>query len=212
MINVLMADDHAIIRKGVKQLLALTDDIDVVAEAANGQQVLDQLAGSNFDLLLLDLNMPDTQGVTLIEKIRGLYGRLPILVLSMHEEAHIAAMALRAGASGYLSKDCDPSQLPVAIRKVAGGGRCIDDKMAMKVSCDTRSAAPEATPRIMPQALSEREAAILRLLAEGNSLKEIANSLSIERGTVSTYKTRMMKKMGFRNNVELMRYAISLGC
>jgi DNA-binding NarL/FixJ family response regulator len=211
MIKVLMADDHAIIRKGVKQLLALTDDIQVVAEAANGQQVIEQLEQGRFDILLLDINMPDTEGVELIEKIHDLNSHLPILVLSMHEEAQVAIMAMQAGASGYLTKDSDPTQLPVAIRKVAGGGRCIDAKLAMKITFDEPVSEIDETKQPSKIPLSEREMDILKLIANGKSLKEIGNMLAIERGTVSTYKTRMMRKMGFRSNAELMRYAVLQG-
>lgn len=211
MIKVLMADDHAIIRKGVKQLLALTADIDVVAEAASGQQVLEQLEQERFDVLLLDINMPDTNGIDLIEKIQRLRSKPPILVLSMHEETQIAIMAMQAGASGYLTKDSDPAQLSIAIRKVAGGGRCIDEKLAMKITFDDPVSEIDDTKQFSKIPLSEREMDILKLLANGKSLKEIGNILAIERGTVSTYKTRMMRKMGFRNNVELMRYAVTQG-
>ncbi len=210
MIKVLIADDHAIIRKGVRQLLALTGDIDVVAEAANGRQVLERLEQGSFDVLLLDINMPDANGVELIEKVQRLHNKPPILVLSMHEETQIAMMALHAGAAGYLTKDSDPAQLPVAIRKVAGGGRCIDEKLAIKATFDEQKSEPEDSGPVTKPTLSEREMDILKLLAEGNSLKEIANMLAIERGTVSTYKTRMMRKMGFRNNAELMRYAVTM--
>lgn len=211
MLRVLIADDHAIMRKGVKQLLALTEDIQVVAEAANGQQVMEQLQQGDFDILLLDINMPDTEGVDLIEKIHQLNSRLPILVLSMHEEAQVAIMAMMAGASGYLTKDSDPTQLPVAIRKVAGGGRCIDTKLAMKVTFEESISEYNESKQVSNKPLSAREVEVMKLLAQGNSLKDIANFLAIERGTVSTYKTRIMRKMGFRNNAELMRYAVLQG-
>jgi DNA-binding NarL/FixJ family response regulator len=211
MLRVLIADDHAIMRKGVKQLLALTEDIQVVAEAANGQQVMEQLEQGHFDILLLDINMPDTEGVDLIEKIHHFNNQLPILVLSMHEEAQVAIMAMTAGASGYLTKDSDPTQLPAAIRKVAGGGRCIDTKLAMKLTFDESISEFDDGKQVSNKPLSEREMAIMKLLAKGHSLKDIANFLTIKRGTVSTYKTRIMRKMGFRNNAELMRYAVLQG-
>lgn len=211
MLRVLIADDHAIMRKGLKQLLALTDDIRVVAEAANGQQVIEQLEQRRFDILLLDINMPDTEGVELIEKIHHLDNRLPILVLSMHEEAQIAILAMQAGASGYLTKDSDPGQLPAAIRKVAGGGRCIDAKLALKCTFNEPGSGPDDGKPVCQKPLSKREMEIMKLLAKGNSLKEIGDSLAIERGTVSTYKSRIMRKMGFRSNADLMRYAVMQG-
>lgn len=211
MIKVLIADDHAIMRKGVKQLLALTDDIQVVAEAANGREVMEQIGLAGFDVLLLDLNMPDTEGVELIEKVHRFDSQLPILVLSMHEEAQVAIMAMQAGATGYLTKDSDPTQLPEAIRKVAGGGRCIDAKLAMKVTFDEPLSRFDETRPLSQKPLSEREMTILKLLAKGHSIKDIAQNLAIERGTVSTYKMRIMRKMGFRNNAELMRYTVAQG-
>lgn len=211
MIKVLMADDHAIFRKGVKQLLALTDDIQVAAEAANGLQVFEQLEQGRFDILLLDINMPDTHGVDLIEKVHQLNRQLPVLVLSMHEEAQVAIMAMQAGALGYLTKDSDPTQLPAAIRKVAGGGRWIDATLAMKLTFDESIFQLDDNEQTAKPSLSAREMQIMKLLAKGNSLQEIANSLDIERGTVSTYKARIMRKMGFRNNVELVRYAVLQG-
>lgn len=208
MINVLIADDHAIIRNGVKQLLALSDDIRSVAEAANGQQVIEWLQERAFDIILLDLNMPDTQGVELIEKIHRFDNRLPILVLSMHEETQIAMLAIQAGASGYLTKDSDPLQLLAAIRKVAAGGRFIDEKLAFKASFDELQCAIEVSQDAAEPRLSGREQEVLALLADGHSLTEISEKLDIERGTVGTYKARIMRKMGLRNNVELMRFAV----
>lgn len=211
MLNVLIADDHAIMRKGLKQLLALTDDIRVVAEAENGQQVIEQLEQGRFDILLLDINMPDTKGVELIEKIHHLDKQLPILVLSMHQEAQIAILAMQAGASGYLTKDSDPDLLPAAIRKVAAGGRCIDAKLALKFTFYEPGAGLDASKPVCQKPLSEREMEILKLLAKGDSLKDIGHRLGIERGTVSTYKSRIMQKLGFHSNADLMRYALMQG-
>jgi DNA-binding NarL/FixJ family response regulator len=214
MIKVLMVDDHAIIRKGVKQLLDLTADIRVEGEAANGKEVIKQVQRDRFDILLLDINLPDVNGVELIEKIRHIDNRIPILVLSMHEEAQIAMMALQAGAAGYLTKGSDPEQLPKAIRKVADGGHYIETKLALRVVFDEPAAAGGGVDDALQadrQTLSERELDILKLLAKGNSLKEIAAILQIERGTVSTYKTRIMRKLGFRNNADLLRYAVLHG-
>lgn len=211
MLRVLIADDHAIMRKGLKQLLDLTDDIRVVAEAANGRQVIEQLEQADFDVLLLDLSMPDTQGVELVEKIHLLDKQLPILVLSMYQEAQIAILAMQAGASGYLTKDSDPEQLPAAIRKVAGGGRCIDAKLALKFTFNETESAFDDSNAVSHKPLSEREIQIMKLLAKGDSLKEISISLDIKRGTVSTYKCRIMRKMGFRSNADLMRYTLMQG-
>lgn len=207
MIRVLIADDHAIVRKGLRQWLELSDDIVVVAEAATAQQVMEWLARESFDIVLLDLSMPGTRGTELIEKIRARNADLPLLVLSMHDDAQIAIAALQAGASGYLTKDSDPERLPVALRLVASGGRCIDPKLAIEASFE----GPDSSIGNQKPALSDREMQVVKLLVHGHSLYDIADSLAIERGTVSTYKTRIMRKMGFRNNAELMRYAVSQG-
>lgn len=207
MIRVLIADDHAIVRKGLRQWLELSDDIVVVAEAATAGQVMEWLARESFDLVLLDLSMPGTSGTELIEQIRARNAELPILVLSMHDDPQIAVATLKAGASGYLTKDGDPERLPVALRAVASGGRCIDPKLALEASFE----GGESSVGKQKPALSDREMQVLKLLVHGHSLYDIADNLAIERGTVSTYKTRIMRKMGFRNNAELMRYAVSQG-
>lgn len=207
MIRVLIADDHAIVRKGLRQWLELSDDIVVVAEAATAGQVMEWLARESFDLVLLDLSMPGTSGTELIEQIRARNAELPILVLSMHDDPQIAVATLKAGASGYLTKDGDPERLPVALRTVASGGRCIDPKLALEASFE----GGESSVGKQKPALSDREMQVLKLLVHGHSLYDIADNLAIERGTVSTYKTRIMRKMGFRNNAELMRYAVSQG-
>lgn len=207
MIRVLIADDHAIVRKGLRQWLELSDDIVVVAEAATAGQVMEWLARESFDLVLLDLSMPGTSGTELIEQIRARNAELPILVLSMHDDPQIAVATLKAGASGYLTKDGDPERLPVALRTVASGGRCIDPKLALEASFE----GGESSVGKQNPALSDREMQVLKLLVHGHSLYDIADNLAIERGTVSTYKTRIMRKMGFRNNAELMRYAVSQG-
>lgn len=211
MLRVLIADDHAIVRRGLRQLLELTEDIRVVAEAANGQQVMELLEKKPFDILLIDINMPDNEGVALIKKIHHLYARLPMLVLSMHEEAQMAILAMQAGASGYLTKDSDPDQLPAAIRKVAAGGRCIDAKLALKFTFSEPETELDNSKPLCQKPLSEREMEILKLLAKGDSLKDIGHRLGIERGTVSTYKSRIMQKLGFHSNAELMRYALMQG-
>lgn len=207
MIKVLMADDHPFMRRGIKQLLDMTDDIQVSAEASNGQQVIEQLENDRFDILLTDITMSDTKGMDLIEKVHALYSQLPILVLSMYGESQIGIKAMQSGALGYITKDSDPSLLPIAIRKVAGGSRYIDSNLAMQFALDDREHKQDACN----QRLSEREREIMRLLAKGHNLQKIADMLLIERGTVSTYKTRMMRKMGFRNNVDLMHYAVLQG-
>ncbi|MFS2159724.1 response regulator [Pseudomonas sp. Pseusp122] len=205
MIHLLVADDHRIMREGLKQLFALVKELEVVAEAENSAQVLDGLRSHDVDVLLLDMNMPGESGESLIARIRTHYPLLPILILSMHNEAHIAQRALRAGASGYLTKDRDPETLLTAIRKVAAGGRYLDPVLAEQIALQSTTPGPIE----LSESLSDREFQILRLLAQGLSVNEVAQRLMISNKTVSTHKARLMEKMSFLSNVDIVRYAIS---
>jgi len=203
-IRLLMADDHGIVREGLKQLFNRVEDITVAGEAVNGNQVLAALQEDCFDLLLLDMSMPEICGIELIEQVRLLRPTLPILVLSMHHEPQIVKRALKAGAGGYLSKDTnDPQRLLTAIRRVAGGGRYMDPEMAERVAFETGNESPP--PHL---ALSERELQVFKLLAQGLGVNEIAVMLFISSKTVSTHKSRMMEKMEMKTNAELVRYAL----
>lgn len=204
MIHLLLADDHAIVREGLKQLFALAADIEVLAEATCGSQVLDRVRHGGVDLVLLDMTMPGVCGADLIERIRLLAPLLPVLVLSMHNEPQTARQALKAGASGFLTKDNDAETLLAAIRKVAAGGRVIDPGLAEQMAFET--VVPEQAE--LHRRLSERELHILRLLARGMTVMEIALKLAISHKTVSTHKARLMEKMSFRSNAELVRYAL----
>jgi len=207
MIKLMIADDHAIVREGLKQLFSLYSDISVVGEATNGSDVLVNLRTQTIDLLLLDMTMPGISGVELITRIRAQNATLPILVLSMHNEVQIARRALSNGASGYLTKDSDPEVLLAAIRKVAGGGRFIDPDLAEAMAFDNGKT-EQAEPH---ELLSEREFQILRLLVGGKSVNDIADELSISNKTVSTHKTRLMQKLSVSNNAELVRYGLDNG-
>jgi len=204
MIRLLIADDHAIVREGLKQLVALTQDIEVAGEAGNGSEVLQQVRNGIFDLLLLDMNMPETGGIGLIGLVKACQPALPILIYSMYNEAHMATSAFKAGASGYFSKSSDPAMLVAAIRKVSGGGQYIDPMIAEQMAFD--SAFPQ---RKLPHTLlSDREFQIFRLLVAGKSVNEIAKQLCICNKTVSTHKTNLMEKMNLRNVADLVRYAM----
>jgi DNA-binding NarL/FixJ family response regulator len=205
MIRVLIADDHAIVREGLRQLFALCNDLEVAGEAINGAQVLSHVRGGGVDLVLLDMAMPGISGVDLIKRLRLHHGDLPVLVLSMHNELQIARRALAAGASGYLTKDCGGEMLAMAVRKVAAGGRFIDPRLVERMVFageEEQSAAPH-------EQLSSREQRILSLLGQGRTVNEIAAELSISNKTVSTHKARLMQKMSFANNAELMRYVFT---
>lgn len=205
MIRVLIADDHAIMREGLKQLFALGKEVIVAGEAINGGQVLDTLHAGGIDLVLLDITMPGVSGVDLIQRIRAHESYPPILVLSMHNELPIARRVLSAGASGYLTKDNKPEMLMTAIRKVVAGGRFIDPELAEQMVFESNSSAQCPSHEI----LSDREFHILRLLAGGKSVNQVAEELSISNKTVSTHKARLMQKMNFQNNADLVRYAIT---
>lgn len=207
MIKILMADDHGIVREGLKHLFALTADIAVVAEAVNGGQVLERLQQGDFDVILLDMSMPGVSGVNLITRIRSHSPHIPILVLSMHNEPQIARRALNAGAAGYLTKDGEPEILLTAVRKVAQGGCFIDPALAGQMVFETNDPGQKAPH----EQLTEREYEILLLLAKGKSLNEIADELAISNKTVSTHKTRLMQKMNFSSNADLVHYAVANG-
>jgi len=204
MIKLMIADDHAIVRSGLKQIFALAPDIEVAAEATNGGGVLDQLRLEAFDIVLLDMTMPGVSGVDLISRVRAHHPSLPILILSMHNEPQVAARALKAGANGYVTKDSEPEKLLIAIRKVVTGGRFIDPELAEQLAFD--SVMPER--RDSHTRLSDREYEIFRLLAAGKGVNEIADQLAISNKTVSTHKVRLLEKMQLANMAELVRYAV----
>lgn len=204
MIRLLIADDHAIVRTGLKQIFALVPDFEVAGEAENGGEVLERLRQGGVDLLLLDLDMPGIQGANLIARVKTHWPELPILVLSMHNEAHIAARALKAGAAGYITKDCNLDVLLPAIRTVAAKGKFIAPGMAEKMVF-YEMPTPQGAPHFL---LTDREEQIFRLLTEGMSVNQIAAQIVISNKTVSTHKARLMAKMDLTSMADLMRYAM----
>jgi DNA-binding NarL/FixJ family response regulator len=206
MIKILIADDHAIVRGGLKQILATTADMTVTAEAAQGSEVIERLRSCEVDLLLLDMTMPGISGVDLIRRVRAEQPALPVLVLSIHNEAQVASRALRAGATGYVTKDSDPEVLLAAIRKLADGGRFIDPKLVDAMVFEKH--AGDVPPH---EVLSDREFQVLQLLAAGKSINDIADMCALSAKTISTHKMRLMQKLGLANNAEVIRYAIRHG-
>jgi DNA-binding NarL/FixJ family response regulator len=206
MIHILIADDHAIVRGGLKQIIATTTDIVVAGEAAHGAEVIDKLRVLQVDLLLLDMTMPGISGIGLIRRVRTEQPALPILVLSIHNEAQVVSRALRAGATGYVTKDSDPEILLAAIRKLAAGGRFIDPKLVDAIVFETH--AGEAPPH---EVLSDREFQVLQMLATGKSINDIAASFALSAKTISTHKMRLMQKLNLDNNAALIRYALKHG-
>lgn len=205
MIRLVVADDHGIMRSGLKQLFALSPDIDVCGEAENGEELLALLDQDDFDLVLTDLVMPGLGNVELITLIRSRYPKLSILVLSMHNEHQVALRVIRAGATGYITKDSDPEKLLEAIYKVASGGYYLDPALVEKMAFTP--AVPDQN--LLHERLSEREYEIFLLLSKGMGVNDIANQLGISNKTVSTHKVRLMEKMNFSNISDLVRYAVS---
>ncbi|MFT0170502.1 response regulator [Paraburkholderia mimosarum] len=206
MIRILIADDHAIVRSGLRQIFATTSDIVVTAEAGQGPEVIEKLRAGDIDLLLLDMTMPGISGVDLIRRVRAEQPALPVLVLSMHNEAQVVSRALRAGATGYVTKDSDPDVLLAAIRKLADGGRFIDLELvdAMVFEKHMGNVPPH-------EVLSDREFQVLQMFAAGKSINEIADACVLSAKTISTHKMRLMQKLGLTNNAEVIRYAIRHG-
>lgn len=204
MIRILIIDDHAMFREGLKQILAKHSDMRVVDEAGSGQEAMEKILHHKLDVILLDISLPGRSGADLLTEIRKEKPELATLVLSMHPEDQYAVRMMKAGASGYLTKESAADELISAIRKVAVGGRYISSKLAeeMAVALDTN------TPKLPHQMLSNREFQVMRMLASGKSLKEIADELFLSEKTVTTYRARVLEKMRLRNNVELTIYAI----
>jgi len=205
MINLLIADDHAIVREGIKKIIALSKDILVEADAVDGPGVMEKLTDNGkFDLLLLDLTMPGVVGTSLISQVKASFPQLPILVFSMHNDAQVASRAIKAGASGFVAKDSDPEVLLDAIRRVAGGGKYIDQSIAEQLAFDSLLPDQRA-PHAM---LSSREFEVFSLVVMGKRINDIAEILNISNKTVSTHKLNLMVKMKLTNTADLIRYSV----
>jgi two-component system, NarL family, invasion response regulator UvrY len=205
MITILVADDHAIVREGLKQILARTGDLVAAGEAKNGQELLRLLSEGKWDLLLMDMSMPGRSGIDLIKQVKSEQPKLPILVLSMHQEHQYAVRAIRAGASGYLNKDSASELLVFAIRKVVSGGVFVSETAAELLARETRRG-PDVVPHTL---LSDREFQVFSMIVQGKTVTDIAAELSLSVKTVSTHKMRVLEKMNFANQAELVRYAIA---
>lgn len=205
MIRIVVADDHTIVREGLKQILGAAEDFQVVGEARDGHQVMERVRTLEFDLLLLDMSMPGKSGIELIRQVRAERPKLRVLILSMHEEHQYAVRAIRAGASGYLTKESASQQLAEAIRKVASGGAFISAEVAQQLAL---GAMPGATGPLHAS-LSDREFQVFRMIAEGKSISDIAARLNLSVKTVSTHKTNILQKMNMTSQADLIRYAIN---
>jgi DNA-binding NarL/FixJ family response regulator len=204
MIRILIADDHTILRDGLKQILAECDDMAVGGEAENGFEVMSKVREEDWDVLVLDMSMPGRSGIELIKQVKSEKPKLPILILSMHKEDLYAIRTLKAGASGYLSKDSASAQLVNAIRKVASGGMFINAAVAEKLAFGLHRPS-DALPHTL---LSDREYQVFLMLVYGKGSTEIADDLNLSVKTVSTHKTRIFEKMGLDNLSGLVKYAL----
>lgn len=205
MIRLVIADDHAIVRSGVRELLAAALDMQVVGEAASAAELETLVERGSVDVVITDMSMPGG-GIDLIRRLRTNWPGVRLLVLSMHNEGAVVAKAVKAGAAGYVSKDSEPGILVAGIRRVAGGGNFIDPALVEQVVFD--GADDSATAH---KNLSNREFQVLRLLVQGVAVVEIADSLNLSAKTISTHKARLMQKLGIDNNAELVRYALRQG-
>lgn len=204
MIRVLIADDHPIVREGLRQILSETDDILVVDEASNGKEVLDYTWNNTYDVILLDISMPGRDGLEVLRELKRHKPKLPVLILSMYPEEHYAIRVLRGGASGYLTKSSAPDELISAIRKVATGRKYISSTLAERLTYELDRDAD----RPAHESLSDREYQVMHMIASGKTIKEIAEELCLSVKTVSTYRSRILEKMNMKNNAEIVLYAV----
>jgi DNA-binding NarL/FixJ family response regulator len=205
--KVLIADDHAVVRRGLKQIINDEPDFQVVGEAQNGQEAINLIEGNGCDVMVLDITLPDKNGLIVLQEVKTMKPKLPILILSMHPEDQFALRALKLGAAGYLTKETAADELVIALRKVLGGGKYISSKLAEQLVTDISS--PNARPS--PERLSEREFQVLQKIALGKTISQIADELSLSVKTVSTYRARLLVKMKMKTNAELVRYAVQHG-
>jgi len=204
MIRIIIADDHPIVRAGMKQIISEAVDMSVADEAGDGRQLLNKIRAENFDVVILDITMPHIDGLDVLKQLKIEKPKLPVIILSIHPESQYALRVLKAGASGYVTKTSAPDELITAIRKVHRGGKYISPSVAEKLAFQL-----EADFEEMPhEALSDREYQVLCMLASGKTVTEIAEELALSVKTVSTYRSRILEKMDMKNNAELIHYAV----
>lgn len=204
-VKILVVDDHAILRKGLKQILDDTTDLRVTGEAGSGIEALQKILHDDFDMVLLDISLPDKHGIDVLLQIKQIKPALPVLMLSMHAEDQYALRSIKTGASGYLNKQSAPAQLVTAIRQVANGKKYISSELAEQLA----EGLSKGFQELLHQKLSNREYQTLCLMASGKTLTEIAEIMSLSVKTVSVYRARLLEKMQLRNNAEAIHYAIS---
>lgn len=204
MLRVLIADDHPIVRRGIRQILEETRNVQSIDEAETGQDVLEKVKAGRFDIVLLDISMPGMNGIDTLEALKKLKPLLPVLILSMYPEEEYAVRALKAGASGYLTKKSAPDELATAIRKIYRGERYISPTLAELLASNLM----DDLERPLHESLSNRELQVMRLIVAGKALKEIAGEMSLSPKTVSTFRSRILQKLNISSNAELIQYAV----
>jgi len=206
--RIVIADDHAVVRKGLRQLMVEAEDMTVVGEAATGDELLTVLRSSAVDVVVLDLSLGARSGLDLLKHIKSEFPRLPVVILSMHSEDLFAVRALRAGASGYVEKNSAPEELLMAIRRIARGGTYVSVQIGEKIAADIERGGAAI---LAHERLSDRELEVFRLLGSGLSVTEIAHSLNLSVKTVSTHRTHLLGKTGLHNNADIVEYVTSHG-
>jgi two-component system invasion response regulator UvrY len=206
-LSVLLVDDHALVRRGLRELLADEFPGAVFTEAGTGAEAVEQIGRTAFTLVMLDLSIPGRDGLDVLKEFHERLPKLPILVLSVHAEEQYAVRALRAGAAGYITKECAPEELSKAIRKVLTGGRYVSSSLAERLATNLSNDAG----RPLHESLSDRELQVLRMVAVGKSVKQIGMHLALSEKTISTYRARILEKMDMLSNADLMRYALRTG-
>ena len=204
MIKILIADDHPIVRKGLKEIIEETPGMKVIDEASNGQEVLKKIFQKDIHVVLLDISMPGRSGLDILRDIKRLKPKLVVLVLSMHPEEQYAVQALKEGASGYLTKKSAPDELLTALRKVSSGGKYVSSSLAERLAY----ALEKDVEQPLHETLSVREYEVMRMIASGKTVTEIGKELFLSPKTISTYRARILEKMRMKNNSQLVRYAI----
>jgi two-component system, NarL family, invasion response regulator UvrY len=202
--KILIADDHSIVREGLKQYVKTLDEVKLIDEAVNGNEAWAKIKAGNYDLVILDVSMPGMSGLDVLQKIRSRNIKTNVLILSVYPQEQFAIRAFKLGASGYISKDCAFEELILAIKKITAGGRYISSAFAEKLALNNF----DSDSRMLHEQLSERELQVMLMLAKGKSVMEIAKEIFISDKTVSTYRTRILEKMGMKKNAELTIYAI----
>lgn len=205
MIRILIADDHAIVRAGLKQIIEGIPDMVLAEEAANGWELLEKVRKSDFDVIVLDITMPGGGGIEVLKQLRNEKPKIPVLALSIHPEEQYGKRMLKAGAAGYLTKESAPDELVNAIRKVYSGGRYVSPQLAERLAADLASHS-DAPPH---EELSDREYQVMVMIGSGKMITEIAIELNLSAKTVSTYRTRILEKMRMRSNAELTHYVVT---